>query len=99
MGHGARMGEGGDFGRLGADAQECVAARDNSGPGLGRLVGASPGMRQVYDLIRRVGAREVTVLITGESGTGKELVARTIHEQSRRAGQPFLAINCGAMSP
>ncbi|HET9652667.1 MAG TPA: sigma-54 dependent transcriptional regulator, partial [Usitatibacter sp.] len=66
---------------------------------FGRLVGRSPAMQEVYDKIERVAPTEATVLLLGESGTGKEIVARTIHELSRRRKQPFLAINCGAISP
>ncbi|HSS28181.1 MAG TPA: sigma-54 dependent transcriptional regulator [Usitatibacter sp.] len=65
---------------------------------FGRLVGRSPAMQEVYDKIARVAPTEATVLLLGESGTGKEIVARTIHELSRRRKQPFLAINCGAIS-
>ncbi|MEZ4405278.1 MAG: sigma-54 dependent transcriptional regulator [Polyangiales bacterium] len=61
------------------------------------LLGESPAMRAVTDLIGRVAGTETTVLITGESGTGKEVVARAIHERSRRASGPFVAINCAAM--
>lgn len=66
---------------------------------FGRLVGRSPQMQEVYEKIARVAPTEATVLVLGESGTGKEIVARTIHELSRRRGEPFLAINCGAISP
>ena len=66
---------------------------------FGRLVGRSPAMQDVYDKIARVAPTEATVLLMGESGTGKEIVARTIHEVSRRRKQAFLAINCGAISP
>jgi two-component system, NtrC family, response regulator AtoC len=66
---------------------------------FGRLVGRSPAMQDVYDKIARVAPTEATVLVMGESGTGKEIVARTIHELSRRRKRPFLAINCGAISP
>jgi len=66
---------------------------------FGRLVGRSPAMQAVYDKIERVAPTEATVLLMGESGTGKEIVARTIHDLSRRRKQPFLAINCGAISP
>jgi DNA-binding NtrC family response regulator len=66
---------------------------------FGHLWGRSPLMRRVYEQISRVAATAVTVLITGESGTGKELVARTVHDLSRRRNQPFLAVNCGAISP
>ncbi len=65
---------------------------------FGRLVGRSPAMQEVYDKIARVAPTEATVLLLGESGTGTEIVARTIHELSRRRKQPFLAINCGAIS-
>ena len=61
------------------------------------LVGESPRMRKVYDLITQVAASDATVLVTGESGTGKELVAKAIHDSSERAGEPFVAINCAAM--
>ena len=64
---------------------------------FGRLYGASSPMQEVYRMIERVAPTEATVFITGESGCGKELVARTIHERSPRARQPFVAINCGAI--
>jgi DNA-binding NtrC family response regulator len=66
---------------------------------FGRLVGRSQRMQEVYDKIARVAPTEATVLLLGESGTGKEIVARTIHELSRRRKHSFLAINCGAISP
>jgi two-component system nitrogen regulation response regulator GlnG len=62
------------------------------------FVGRSPKMLEVYKEIGRVAARDVTVLIHGESGTGKELVARAIYQHSLRKDQPFLAVNCAALS-
>ena len=56
-------------------------------------------MQRVYEQISRVAGTGVTVFITGESGSGKELVAQTVHDLSRRRKQPFLAVNCGAISP
>lgn len=61
------------------------------------LVGDSAPMRKLRETIRLVAAREYTVLIRGESGTGKELVARALHEQSPRHGQPFVTLNCAAL--
>jgi DNA-binding NtrC family response regulator len=61
------------------------------------IVGESPGMTRVMELIRQVAATDSTVLITGESGTGKELVARTIHANSARKYFALVPINCGAM--
>jgi two-component system, NtrC family, response regulator AtoC len=61
------------------------------------LLGASPAMKEVYDLLERVGESESTVLVSGESGTGKELVARALHRRSKRGSGPFVAINCAAM--
>ncbi|RQP22831.1 sigma-54-dependent transcriptional regulator [Piscinibacter terrae] len=66
---------------------------------FGHMVGDSPPMQALYDKIARVAPTAATVLLTGESGTGKEVAARTIHELSRRRKFPFLAINCGAISP
>ncbi len=62
------------------------------------MVGESALMQQVYRLISRVAATDSTVLISGESGTGKELAARAIHNNSKRAGQPFVAVNCAALA-
>ena len=66
---------------------------------FGHLVGVSEPMKLVYEQIARVAGTSVTVFISGESGTGKELVARTVHDLSRRRARPFLAVNCGAISP
>lgn len=66
---------------------------------FGHLWGRSEPMLAVYEQISRVSATSVSVFITGESGTGKELVAQTVHELSRRRKEPFLAVNCGAISP
>jgi DNA-binding NtrC family response regulator len=65
---------------------------------VGRIIGRSDKMQHVYRLIRKVAAGSPSVLILGESGTGKELVAREIHQQSARANQPFIAVNCAALS-
>jgi DNA-binding NtrC family response regulator len=62
------------------------------------LVGQSPAIRRVLELIQNVAATDATVLITGESGTGKELVARAIHAASRRRYSPMVSVNCGALS-
>jgi DNA-binding NtrC family response regulator len=75
------------------------------GPGFeaegrfGKMLGNSPPMKQLYERIRRVAPTEATVLLMGESGTGKELAAQAIHELSSRGKQPFLPVNCGAISP
>jgi DNA-binding NtrC family response regulator len=62
------------------------------------IIGRSPQMQAVYQMIETVAQTTSTVLITGESGTGKELVARAIHDKSNRASAPFVSINCGAFT-
>ncbi|MDR0548131.1 MAG: sigma-54 dependent transcriptional regulator [Deltaproteobacteria bacterium] len=64
---------------------------------FGGLVGSSPAMLVVYDLIKKAAQTSTSILITGESGTGKELVARAVHANSGRADKNFVAINCGGM--
>jgi len=66
---------------------------------FGSIVGASPAMRQVYELISRAAPTDVPVLLIGESGTGKEQVANAIHELSKRHSRRFVAVNCGAIAP
>ena len=61
------------------------------------MIGASPPMAKVYDLVTRVAPSDTTVLISGESGAGKELVAKALHKRSSRKSGPFVAINCAAM--
>jgi DNA-binding NtrC family response regulator len=65
--------------------------------GMGRFLGRSPEMRELFGLIRQVAASDASVLITGESGTGKELVASTVHELSRRRNGPFVPLNTAAI--
>lgn len=62
------------------------------------LIGKSPKMQELFDLLRRIAASESTVLLQGESGTGKELVARAIHSMSPRQAKPFVALNCGGLT-
>jgi two-component system response regulator HydG len=70
-----------------------LSARD----GFEGIIGESPEIRAVIEQIRTVADTTATVLIEGESGTGKELVARAVHEQSRRSGRSFIVIHCGAL--
>jgi two-component system response regulator PilR (NtrC family) len=65
---------------------------------LGDIIGRSPQMQAVYQMIETVAANASTILINGESGTGKELVARAIHNLSARRDKPFVSVNCGAFT-
>ena len=64
---------------------------------IGRIVGYSPAMQQIFEMIRKVAPTKSNVLITGESGTGKELVARAIHSLGSKNGRRFMAVNCSAI--
>jgi len=98
-----------DFARLRAILQNASARRDDKVEkeamrrtlrdkgALGRLVGASKKMQEIFRLIEMVAPSTASVLITGASGTGKELVARTVHDLSPRKNKPFVAINCAAI--
>jgi two-component system response regulator AtoC len=66
---------------------------------FGHIVGLSPAMQHVYDLIEKVAPTQASVVVLGETGTGKELVAQTIHQLSRRSKEAFVPINCGAVPP
>ena len=66
--------------------------------GFEGIIGNSPLMKEVYDVMRRVAGTSATVLIFGETGTGKELVAKAIHQNSPRKARPFVALNCAALS-
>ena len=83
----------------GAAPTACEAGNAVTGSqeALHQFVGRSLAVRKVVDTVRRVAASDATVLITGESGTGKELVARAIHENSRRRSRPMIAVNCAAI--
>jgi two-component system NtrC family response regulator len=80
--------------------REIRRLRDEATPrsGFGGMIGKSPSMRAVYQLIEKVAPTPSSVLITGESGTGKELVARAIHNHSPRKDAPFISVNCAALS-
>jgi DNA-binding NtrC family response regulator len=98
-----------DFARLRAILQNAAARQEDrvekeamrrtlrDKGALGRLVGASKKMQEIFRLIEMVAPSTASVLITGVSGTGKELVARTIHDLSPRKNKPFVAINCAAI--
>ncbi len=98
-----------DYDRLARSLEAAQAARrsrrrtrelpeqDDSTEGVGDLLGNSKAMREVFAVISEIGPTDASVLLTGESGTGKELAARSIHRLSRRADQPFIAINSAAI--
>jgi len=64
---------------------------------FGKIIGNSPKMLLVYEMIRQVAKTTTNILLTGESGTGKELAARAIHAESNRSDKPFVAVNCGGI--
>jgi DNA-binding NtrC family response regulator len=87
--------------RLG-DAEVVLERRDRPEPARGQLfegmLSSDPAMRQVFDLVERLGASDAAVTILGDTGTGKELVARALHARSPRAGGPFIPVNCSAIA-
>ena len=74
-----------------------VSERGNSTSALQGVIGRTPVMQRIFELIRRVAPQDITVCIEGESGTGKELVAAQLHRLSPRANHPFITLNCGAI--
>jgi DNA-binding NtrC family response regulator len=84
--------------RLESEVETLRAELQETGK-LGELIGRSEPMMKIFDVIRRVARSNAPILITGASGTGKEVVARTLHRLSRRSAAPFVAFNCGAISP
>ena len=67
--------------------------------GLENIVGESPAMKEIFEIVQQVAPSRATVLIGGESGTGKELVAKAVHQLSPRAKQPFVTVHCAALAP
>ena len=67
--------------------------------GMENIVGNSPAMHEIFEVVRQVAPTRATILLTGESGTGKEIFAKAIHQLSPRAKQPFVAVHCAALSP
>lgn len=67
--------------------------------GMENIVGNSPAMKEIFDVVQQVAPTRATVLLAGESGTGKEIFAKAIHQLSPRAKQPFVAVHCAALAP
>ncbi|MEA2061164.1 MAG: sigma-54 dependent transcriptional regulator [Thermodesulfobacteriota bacterium] len=74
-----------------------IAAEIKDNLYFGKIIGSSPGMVRIYDMINQVAATTTNVLISGESGTGKELIARALHDMSDRKDKPFIVVNCGGI--
>jgi DNA-binding NtrC family response regulator len=79
-------------------AENSNGGDDDNSQQLGKIIGKSPAMLEVYKTVARVAPTRSTVLILGESGTGKELIAQAIHQHSPRANRPFVAVDCGALT-
>jgi len=67
--------------------------------GLENIIGESPVMKEIFDVVQQVAPTRATVLVLGESGTGKELIAKAVHQLSPRAKQPFVTVHCAALAP
>lgn len=80
--------------RLEQDVRRLAAGPER---GFGGITAVSPAMRPVVEMLRRAADSDSNLLILGESGTGKEVAARAVHDHSRRAGRPFVAVHCGAL--
>ena len=83
--------------RLNTEKALLIERLDGAGLASG-IVGSSPALEKIMQMVRRVAASDVSVLLLGESGTGKEMVANAIHRSSARANRPFVAINCAALT-
>ena len=81
------------------EKETVVRKKTKTLPSFSGLVGSSKPMQRVFSMLVKAAPTEATILIVGETGTGKELVARAIHERSPRERKPFIALNCGAISP
>ncbi|HEX9104016.1 MAG TPA: sigma 54-interacting transcriptional regulator, partial [Polyangia bacterium] len=77
--------------------QQLARAGKDDARGAPSMIARGPKMQEIFRTIKKIAEYKTTALITGESGTGKELVARALHDQSPRAGGPFVAVNCGAI--
>lgn len=82
-----------------AQLADSLALRISAEPGQGPVVSRNGRVQGIFAAADRAAASDVTVLITGESGTGKEILARSIHDTSKRRSRPFVALNCGAIPP
>ena len=76
---------------------EQIAVRPSASEQFGDIVGRSVRMREIFGVLEKIAPTSATVVIEGETGTGKEVVARTIHQMSKRADQPFIVFDCGAV--
>jgi len=76
---------------------DLTSARVNEECGFHNIIGQSCKMREVFDLVQKVADCDSTILLNGETGTGKGMVARAIHQRSKRRDKPFISINCGAI--
>src|SRR5215207_7275153 len=85
------------YGSSQAMTADRTLSRRATPPWRDMLVGGSPALERVAEIVRLAAPRRSTVLITGETGTGKEVAARAIHSASNRALRPMIAVNCGAI--
>ena len=84
-------------GNMLAEEKLCLEEEFRSGMGFERIIGSSPALKHVLQLVETVAPSDSTVLLLGETGTGKELIARAIHERSRRKDRTFVKLNCAAI--
>lgn len=83
--------------KLSGDKKTSPSAQSETLVHFGSIIGNSPGMMRIYDMVNQVAKTTTNVLISGESGTGKELIARAIHDISERSDRPFVVVNCGGI--